>query len=143
MTDRFSSRSSSELINRKAERQSPDREGEESRYRDVPQADNARAAGGPVANTRSGQPSGGKAADEIARLRGDAEIARLRLEAAHAEIELLRGYRDEAESDAAVARLLVDRLRLTDAEREAVAVAMHRCDGPEFRTLRGLLERMK
>ena len=30
---------------------------------------------------------------------------------------------------------------LTDAEREAVAVAMHRCDGPEFRTLRGLLER--
>ena len=31
---------------------------------------------------------------------------------------------------------------LTDAEREAVAIAMHRCDGPEFRTLRGLLERL-
>ena len=36
------------------------------------------------------------------------------------EIELLRGYRDAAEADAAVARLLVDKLRLTDAEREAV-----------------------
>jgi hypothetical protein len=35
----------------------------------------------------------------------------------------------------------IDRLRLTDAEREAVAVAMHRCDGPEFRILRGLLSR--
>ena len=43
------------------------------------------------------------------------EIERLR-----DEIARLRGYRDEAESDAAVARLLVDRLRLTDAEREAV-----------------------
>lgn len=37
----------------------------------------------------------------------------------------------------------IDRLRLTDAEREAVEVAMHRCDGPEFRALRGLLERTK
>jgi len=36
----------------------------------------------------------------------------------------------------------IDRLRLTDAEREAVAVAMHRCEGPVFRTLRGLLERL-
>lgn len=39
---------------------------------------------------------------------------------AHAEIELLRGYRDAAEADAAVARLLADKLRLTDAERAAV-----------------------
>ena len=31
---------------------------------------------------------------------------------------------------------------LTDAEREAVAVAMHRCEGPVFRTLRSLLKRM-
>ena len=37
-----------------------------------------------------------------------------------AEIELLRGYRDAAEADAAVARLLVDKLRLTAEEREAV-----------------------
>lgn len=36
----------------------------------------------------------------------------------------------------------IERLRLTDAEREAVAVAMHRCDGPVFRTLRGLLGRI-
>ena len=36
------------------------------------------------------------------------------------EIELLRGYRDAAEADAAVARLLVDKLRLTAEEREAV-----------------------
>lgn len=35
-----------------------------------------------------------------------------------------------------------DRCTLTDAEREAVAVAMHRCDGPVFRTLRSLLERL-
>jgi hypothetical protein len=57
-------------------------------------------------------------------LRGDAEIARLRLQAAHAEIE---------------------RLRLTDAEREAIATciaddeaatAHERAD-----TLRGLLHR--
>lgn len=31
---------------------------------------------------------------------------------------------------------------LTDEEREAVAVAMHRCDGPEFRALRNLLEKL-
>ncbi len=37
----------------------------------------------------------------------------------------------------------IERLRLTDAEREAVAVAMHRCDGSEYHTLRGLLERTK
>ena len=62
--------------------------------------------------------------DEVSRLRGDAEIARLRLQAAHAEVE---------------------RLRLTDAEREAIAAcvaddeaatAHERAD-----TLRGLLHR--
>ena len=31
---------------------------------------------------------------------------------------------------------------LTVEERAAVAVAMHRCDGPEFRVIRGLLERL-
>lgn len=40
--------------------------------------------------------------------------------AKNAEIELLRGYRDEAESQAAIASLAADKLRLTDAEREAV-----------------------
>ena len=62
--------------------------------------------------------------DEVSRLRGDAEISRLRLQAAHAEVE---------------------RLRLTDAEREAIAAcvaddeaatAYGRAD-----TLRGLLHR--
>ena len=38
--------------------------------------------------------------NEVSRLRGDAEIARLRLQAAHAEVE---------------------RLRLTDAERDVLA----------------------
>ena len=41
-----------------------------------------------------------------------------------AEIELLKRYRDEAESDAAVARLLVDKLRLTDEERKAIEWAI-------------------
>lgn len=46
-TDGFSPGSSSELINRSAERESPRRECEESQLRDVPQDDNSRAAGGP------------------------------------------------------------------------------------------------
>lgn len=54
----------------------------------------------------------------------NASVAYL-LEHAAGEIELLRGYRDAAEADAAVARLLVDRLRLTDAEREAIGWAGH------------------
>jgi hypothetical protein len=59
-------------------------------------------------------------------LRGDAEVARLRLQAAHAEVE---------------------RLRLTDAEREAIgwfANYGYSSDGVPGRnaaTLRGLLER--
>ena len=32
---------------------------------------------------------------------------------------------------------------LTAEEREAIGVAMHRCDGPEFKTLRALLERLE
>lgn len=62
---------------------------------------------------------------EITSLRGDAEVARLRLEAAHAEIA---------------------RLRLTDAEREAlhhVVGDMADITGPVEDTLRGLLERTK
>ena len=71
-----------------------------------------------------------------------------------AEIELLRGYRDAAEADAAVARLLVDKLRLTDEEREAiewfaeVLKPLTRLTQNHNRekykaTLRGLLERLK
>ena len=72
------------------------------------------------------------------------------LDEAAAEIERLRGYRDEAEADAAVARLLADRLRLTDAEREAIRTAADAyavrgaADGRESvnaATLRGLLDR--
>ena len=67
-----------------------------------------------------------------------------------AEIELLRGYRDAAEADAAVARLLLDKSRLTDEEREAVAYAVSELDhwthGSEVieiaNTLRKLLERL-
>ena len=67
------------------------------------------------------------------------------------EIELLRGYRDEAESEAAIASLAVQRLRLTDAEREAVALMAEVAADPRggavlsgyevAATLRGLLER--
>lgn len=46
---------------------------------------------------------------------------------AHAEIELLRGYRDAAEADAAAARLLADKSRLTDEEREAIEWAAGAC----------------
>jgi hypothetical protein len=65
------------------------------------------------------------------------------LDEAADEIELLRGYRDAAEADAAVARLLLDRLRLTDAEREAVAFAVEHLHNGGWGTavLRGLLSR--
>jgi hypothetical protein len=65
------------------------------------------------------------------------------------EIKLLRGYRDAAEADAAVARLLVDKLRLTDEEREAIHRAEARLrtayvpDDATAATLRRLLERTK
>ena len=64
-----------------------------------------------------------------------------------AEIELLRGYRDEAESQAAIASLAVARLRLTDEERDAVETAVYEAEAHQHvgraATLRGLLERMK
>ena len=64
--------------------------------------------------------------DEVSRLRGDAEGARLRLQAAHAEVE---------------------RLRLTDAEREAIAGTIAFEHGRVAiawaATLRGLLDRTK
>lgn len=43
---------------------------------------------------------------------------------AHAEIELLRGYRDAAEADAALARLLLDKSRLTETEMDAMQTAI-------------------
>lgn len=67
--------------------------------------------------------------DEIARLRGDAEIARLRLEAANGEIEKLRL-----------------RVRFTDAEREALGRAVILLAGNADRAtvgaVVGLLDRM-
>lgn len=65
------------------------------------------------------------------------------------EIELLRGYRDEAESQAAIASLAVARLRLTDEERDAVEFfaelpwAKESGNAAEAAVLRGLLERLK
>lgn len=73
------------------------------------------------------------------------------------EIELLRGYRDEAESEASIASLAVERLRLTDTERNAVMKATDgyiawmddngELEKPDVQatlaTLRGLLERLK
>jgi hypothetical protein len=61
--------------------------------------------------------------DQIIRddLRGDAEISRLRLQAAHAEVE---------------------RLRLTDAEREAIAWYAGYGAGDHAKTLQALLERL-
>lgn len=78
----------------------------------------------------------------------NASVAYL-LQHAAGEIELLRGYRDAAEADAAVARLLVDKLRLTDEEREAIEVATAFCEctskplprSEQIATLRKLLER--
>ena len=78
-----------------------------------------------------------------------AEIDRLR-----AEIERLQAYRDEAESQAAIASLAVERLRLTEEEREAVERAIrtleawqrtggyHSAVDDDAATLRGLLERL-
>ena len=91
--------------------------------------------------------------DIIARLRDwrSVHLARLHevMEQAADEIELLRGYRDEAESEASIASLAVERLRLTDAEREAVEFfaelpwATESGNAAEAAVLRGLLERLK
>jgi hypothetical protein len=71
------------------------------------------------------------------------------MDEAAAEIERLRGYRDEAESEAGIASLALARLRLTDEEREAIAQAAMRVECLCQRgakdmaaTLRGLLERL-
>ena len=73
---------------------------------------------------------------------GDVQLC----DAAADEIERLRGYRDEAEAEASIASLAAQRLRLTDAEREAVATAARIAgavgEGDIKATLRGLLERM-
>ena len=62
------------------------------------------------------------------------------------EFGILAFYRREAEDRATASDRVVPLYRsptLTDEEREAIAVAMHRCDGPEYKALRGLLERLK
>ena len=77
------------------------------------------------------------------------------MDEAAAEIELLRGYRNEAEAEASIASLAAQRLRLTDAEREAVELAIDSMSGVEdisaswsqretaaIATLRGLLDRL-
>jgi hypothetical protein len=60
------------------------------------------------------------------------------------EIEKIRGYRDEAEAAASIASLAALSLRLTDAEREAIAYYIG-TGGPDMvdATLRSLLERTK
>ena len=117
-------------------------------------------------NERSVASDGSVAGDRdiIARLRDwrSVHLARLHevMEQAADEIELLRGYRDEAESEASIASLAVERLRLTDAERYAIIAGLRCLErqlwadpenlGGDYRdmqrdaaTLRGLLDRLK
>lgn len=67
------------------------------------------------------------------------------MEEAANEIERLRGYRDEAEAEASIAGLVVERLRLTSAEREAIEWAARAAD-PDYtghpEILRSLLIRL-
>jgi len=66
------------------------------------------------------------------------------LEKAKTTIDMLRGYRDEAEAQAAIASMIVDKLRLTDEEREAVAYFANfqwTMLKPYAATLRNLLNR--
>jgi hypothetical protein len=73
------------------------------------------------------------------------------MDEAAAEIERLRGYRDEAESQAGIASLALARMRLTDEERDAiwtVAEAYAENDGdPDCeriaRIMQGLWQRTK
>lgn len=103
-----------------------------------------------------------EAANEIARLRGDAEVARLRLEAAQEEIARLReAILRLADQDATLSVsggnvIVTMDATLTDEERGAVQRAIDALVGIEdfspgavsadasaAATLRGLLERMK
>jgi hypothetical protein len=99
------------------------------------------------------------AADEIERLRGDAAVARLRLDAAHAEIERLRlAIRRLADQDATLSvcdgavTVTLD-ATLTDEERAAIEDAAGICEehaeeydgtnsSPIADTLRALLARL-
>lgn len=97
-----------------------------------------------------------EAAYEIERLRGDAEVSRLRLDAAHADIEQLRQFdrsqpithaEDAPDTNATPAEGSVqERCTLTDEEREAIEVAAEAYaddHGERFAgILRNLLERM-
>lgn len=69
------------------------------------------------------------------------------LEKAKTTIDLLRGYRDEAEAQAAIASMVVDKLRLTDEEREIIVTCAELCEKAGVHkavaALRSLLERTK
>jgi hypothetical protein len=83
-----------------------------------------------------------EAAGEIERLRGDLEVRRLQLDAAAGEVQKLRSRLRLA--DAAIRS---ESPTLTDAEREAIAMAYSRLTAiPHYEavsaTLRGLLERL-
>lgn len=75
-----------------------------------------------------------------------ADYSDILLDAA-AHIELLRGYRDEAESAASIAYLAVDRLQFTKEEREALESAIKDDDAAtaylRADVLRNLLKRHK
>ena len=69
-------------------------------------------------------------------------IKGIRREVREEALALLRHYPFAWNGDCPVLDNASKRDTLTDAEREAVAVAMHRCEGPVFRTLRSLLQRL-
>ncbi len=95
------------------------------------------------------------AADEIERLRGDAEVSRLRLDAAHAEIERLR-QSDRSQpitpaEDTPATHATLDEgtvqaeCTLTAEERQAIMASQGFWaleDSPHADTLRNLLERL-
>ena len=94
-----------------------------------------------------------EAADEIERLRGDAEIARLRLNAAQCLSRTgsdLRQTSDNASESIDQARKLPERERLTAEEREAIKVCESDYSDNDMdaacwkiaATLRSLLERL-
>jgi rubrerythrin len=96
-----------------------------------------------------------EAADEIARLRGDAQVARLRLEAAHGDNAHLReAIRRLADQDATLSvqggsvTVTMD-ATLTEKEREAIEQMLDEASGKACAeswvpdTLRNLLKRLK
>lgn len=161
-TDGLSSGSSGGQINRSAERQSPDRECEESQRRDYTHPDTkGRAQGGPARHTQTIAKSASKCqADIVSRLCSwvhavDAVSASDLMDEAAGEIERLReAIRRLADQDATLsvcdgAVTVTMDATLTDEERSAVAWCVEMavtsaadCED-EVAALRGLLERTK